>query len=154
MNVLCARQGPGDVSGEIRVNGHPRNKFFPRVIGYCEQMDIHQERSTVRESIEFSAMLRLDGSAERKRATVEQVLETLDLKQLENHLVGGLSAEAMKRVTIGVEMAASPSILFLVGLQPFLCAMSLLASLQGHEKSPILCLTYECCVRFSCHCLL
>lgn len=115
MNALCLRQGAGDVNGDVHVNGYERNKYFPRIIGYCEQMDIHTDECTVRESIQFSADLRLsqDVSKEEKVRMVDQCLETLDLLSVQDHVIRGLSAEALKRVTIGVELAANPSILFL-----------------------------------------
>jgi ABC-type branched-subunit amino acid transport system ATPase component len=77
---------------------------------------------TVRETVLFSARLRLDalkvGSDDDKRAFVDNVLGTLELKPLSDVLVGsadegGLSFEQKKRLSIAVELAASPSILFL-----------------------------------------
>ena len=70
----------------------------------------------------FSARLRLDalkvGSDDDKRAFVDNVLGTLELTPLADVLVGstdegGLSFEQRKRLSIAVELAASPSILFL-----------------------------------------
>jgi ABC-type multidrug transport system ATPase subunit len=52
------------------------------------------------------------------QAFVEEVLELVELKQLENALVGlpgisGLSTEQRKRLTISVELVANPSIIFM-----------------------------------------
>jgi ABC-type multidrug transport system ATPase subunit len=49
---------------------------------------------------------------------VEEVLELVELKPLENALVGlpgitGLSTEQRKRLTIAVELVANPSIIFM-----------------------------------------
>jgi ABC-type multidrug transport system ATPase subunit len=52
------------------------------------------------------------------QAFVEEVLELVELKPLENALVGlpgitGLSTEQRKRLTIAVELVANPSIIFM-----------------------------------------
>lgn len=78
----------------------------------------------MRETVLFSARLRLDSSNpaiqsdEDKRRFVDQVLKTLELTPLANSVVGndesgGLSFEQKKRLSIAVELAASPSIIFL-----------------------------------------
>lgn len=78
------------------------------------------QKATARENIEFSAALRLSSaiSSEQRHQWVNAVLEMLELLPLENTLVGtiemgGMSFEQRKRVSIGVELAANPSILFL-----------------------------------------
>ena len=77
---------------------------------------------TVRETVIFSARLRLNPSVvrtdEEKLAFVNQILEDMELSELANALVGtedglGLSFEQKKRLSIAVELAASPSVLFL-----------------------------------------
>ena len=50
-----------------------------------------------------------------------QVLELMELTPLKSALVGvpgvsGLSVEQRKRLTIGVELVANPSVIFMVGL--------------------------------------
>ena len=50
-----------------------------------------------------------------------QVLELMELAPLRSALVGvpgvsGLSVEQRKRLTIGVELVANPSVIFMVGL--------------------------------------
>lgn len=77
---------------------------------------------TVRESILFSARLRLDPDTIKDdkeiQNFVEHILEAVEMKSLAGVLVGtdetlGLSFEQKKRLSIAVELAASPSILFL-----------------------------------------
>ena len=48
---------------------------FPRVVGYCEQMDCHLPTATVEEALLFSAQLRLDQTIalEDKRHFVKEV---------------------------------------------------------------------------------
>ena len=79
---------------------------------------------TVRETVLFSARLRLNSEDpnlagdEIKQKYTDQVLRTLELTSLADCVVGrdgegGLSFEQRKRLSIAVELAASPSIIFL-----------------------------------------
>jgi ABC-type multidrug transport system ATPase subunit len=72
----------------------------------------------VREALEFSALLRQPRSTSReeKLAYVDVIIDLLEMHDIENCLVGhvggqGLSVEQRKRLTIGVELVAKPSIL-------------------------------------------
>lgn len=76
------------------------------------------DRATVREALEFSALLRQDASISRedKLAYVDVVLELLDMTHLQDAIVGspsaGLNPEQRKRLTIATEVVARPAILF------------------------------------------
>lgn len=76
-------------------------------------MDIHDESSTIREALEFSALLRQSHEVprEEKLAYVDTVIHTLDLVELQDALIGSLDIEKKKRVTIGVELCARPNLL-------------------------------------------
>lgn len=95
------------------VDNQPIDDSFNRQIGYCQQMDIHDESSTIREAFEFSALLRQDKDTPRheKSAYVGTVLQTLDLVELQDAVIGSLDIEKKKRVTIGVELCARPRLL-------------------------------------------
>lgn len=95
------------------VDDQPIDSSFNRQIGYCQQMDIHDESSTIREALEFSAILRQDQSIpkDEKLAYVQTVIETLDLVELQNAVIGSLDIEKKKRVTIGAELCARPNLL-------------------------------------------
>lgn len=68
MDVLAGRKTGGDIEGEIRIAGFPKvQATFARVSGYCEQNDIHSPQVTVRESLVFSAWLRLPSEIPRTR---------------------------------------------------------------------------------------
>jgi ABC-type multidrug transport system ATPase subunit len=120
MDVLSLRKACGEVSGDVRVNGHPQeSNSFRRVTGYVEQFDVQSPQLTVRETVEFSAKMRLDESiplAERLKF-VDNILATLELDTIAGFLVGndtgGLSFEQKKRLSIAVELASNPSIIFL-----------------------------------------
>jgi ABC-type multidrug transport system ATPase subunit len=65
MDVLAGRKTGGYIEGDIRISGFPKNqKTFARISGYCEQSDIHSPQLTVRESLIFSAWLRLSSDVD------------------------------------------------------------------------------------------
>jgi ABC-type lipoprotein export system ATPase subunit len=123
MDVIAMRKTTGTIQGEVRLNGFLQEPVaFRRCSGYVEQFDVQTPQLTVRETVLFSARLRLDGKKvktdEEKNIFCDQVLRTLELTPLADCLVGsdeegGLSFEQKKRLSIAVELAASPSILFL-----------------------------------------
>lgn len=79
---------------------------------------------TIRETVDFSATLRLDETdpavtPESKRKFIDQTLAMLELTEIQDlqvgsDLSGGLSFEQNKRLGIAVELVSNPSILFLV----------------------------------------
>jgi len=116
MDVIANRKTGGRITGKILLNGYEANELaIRRCTGYCEQMDIHSEASTIREALTFSAFLRQDSGIpdSTKYDTVEEVLTLLDMHDIADKIIRGSSTEQMKRLTIGVELAAQPSVLFL-----------------------------------------
>jgi len=116
MDVIAGRKAEGCVRGEIMLNGFPAtDQAIRRCAGYCEQQDVHSEGSTVREALTFSAFLRQDSSvsSSSKLAAVEDCLDLLDLRPIADQIIRGRSQEQLKRLSIGVELAAQPSVLFL-----------------------------------------
>ncbi|XP_042036050.1 ABC transporter G family member 32-like isoform X2 [Salvia splendens] len=121
MDVLAGRKTGGHIEGRVYISGYPKNqKTFARISGYCEQNDVHSPCLTVRESLVYSAWLRLSSQCDfaTQRAFVDEVMELVELTQLRGALVGvpgvdGLSVEQRKRLTIAVELVANPSIVFM-----------------------------------------
>ena len=118
MDVLAQRKTDGTINGLIQVDGMPVPLNFQRSAGYCEQLDVHEPLATVREALEFSALLRQSRGLSRatKLAYVDVIIDLLEMHDIEDCLVGypgqqGLSIEQRKRLTIGVELVAKPSIL-------------------------------------------
>lgn len=78
---------------------------------------MHLSTSTVREALNFSALLRQPTtySRQEKLSYVDEVIELLDMEQFADAVVGvpgeGLNVEQRKRLTIGVELAARPQLL-------------------------------------------
>jgi ATP-binding cassette subfamily G (WHITE) protein 2 (SNQ2) len=113
LNTLSQRQKMGIVSGDMLVDGKPLSKAFQRGTGYCEQMDLHDATATIREALEFSAILRQDRDTprEEKIAYVDKIIDLLELQDMQDALISSLGVEQKKRLTIGVELAAKPSLL-------------------------------------------
>jgi ATP-binding cassette subfamily G (WHITE) protein 2 (SNQ2) len=110
LNTLSQRQTVGVVTGSMLVDGRPLPSDFRRSTGFVEQMDVHEESATVREAVEFSAILRQDPGMPRheKLAYAETVLDLLELRPVEHALVGSLGVEQRKRLTIAPVAAAVP----------------------------------------------
>ncbi|PPD85938.1 hypothetical protein GOBAR_DD17121 [Gossypium barbadense] len=121
MDVLSGRKTGGYTEGDIRVGGYPKvQETYARVSGYCEQTDVHSPQITVKESVIFSAWLRLPAEIPRQKRLefVSEVLQMIELDEIQNALVGvpsvsGISAEQRKRLTIAVELVSNPSIIFM-----------------------------------------
>lgn len=119
MNVLAQRtKDVGIVSGAIMYDSLPLPLNFQQETGYCEQMDTHLSTATVREALQFSALLRRStGSRAEKLAWCEEVINLLEMGPWADALIGkageneGLIPEQRKRLTIGVELAAKPKLL-------------------------------------------
>ncbi|KAK1929999.1 ABC transporter G family member 38 [Phytophthora citrophthora] len=110
------RKTTGTSCGEILLNGHQATELaIRRCTGYCEQMSIHSETATIREALVFSAFLRQsrDIPDTSKMESVSENLEFLNLQDIADLMVRGQIFEQLKRLSIGVELAAQPSVLFL-----------------------------------------
>lgn len=113
LNTLSQRQKIGVVSGDMLVDGKPLGVDFQRGTGFCEQMDLHDGTATIREALEFSAILRQDRNIPRQEKLdyVDKIIDLLELQHNQDVLVSSLGVEQKKRLTIGVELAAKPSLL-------------------------------------------
>lgn len=117
LDVLADRKSIGVITGDILMNGRPIGLDFQRGCAYAEQQDVHEWTTTVREALRFSAYLRQPQSVPvaEKDAYCEDIIELLELQDLADGMIGfpgyGLSVEARKRLTIGVELAAKPELL-------------------------------------------
>ncbi|PGH03637.1 hypothetical protein AJ80_08658 [Polytolypa hystricis UAMH7299] len=155
LDVLATRVTMGVVSGEMLVDGRPRDQSFQRKTGYVQQQDLHLATSTVREALNFSALLRQPASVPRaeKLAYVDEVIKLLEMEPYADAVVGvpgeGLNVEQRKRLTIGVELAAKPQLLLFLdeptsGLdsQTSWSILNLLDTLTKHGQA-ILCTIHQ-----------
>ncbi|KAJ5753797.1 CDR ABC transporter [Penicillium nucicola] len=119
LNALAGRSTVGTLTGTLALNGQVLPSFFRSRMGYVQQQDIHLPTQSVREALQMTARLRRPESISvaDKNAYVEKVIEWLSMEDIADALVGvpgaGLNLEQRKKVSIGVEMASKPEILFL-----------------------------------------
>lgn len=120
LDCLADRTSMGVITGEMLVDGYQRDSSFQRKTGYVQQQDLHLQTTTVREALNFSALLRQPAHVprEEKLAYVDEVIKLLDMEEYADAVVGvpgeGLNVEQRKRLTIGVELAAKPPLLLFV----------------------------------------
>ncbi|KAG0225854.1 hypothetical protein BGW41_004484 [Actinomortierella wolfii] len=107
--------------GRILINGVEEDlQYYRKLIGFVPQDDVMMRELTVHDILLHSAYMRLPSSMSRSQMT-EKVLEIIDflgLNSVMNSVVGdaerrGISGGQRKRVNIGMELVADPSLLFL-----------------------------------------
>jgi ABC-type multidrug transport system ATPase subunit len=72
----------GVVTGQMLVDGRQRDTGFQRKTGYVQQQDLHLATSTVREALNFSAILRQPKATPHKEklAYVDEVIKVLEME--------------------------------------------------------------------------
>ncbi|KDQ57066.1 hypothetical protein JAAARDRAFT_35662 [Jaapia argillacea MUCL 33604] len=143
----------GNRSGDQEL--HQIDKVLPRgstgIIGFVRQDDFLYPYLTVRETLRFSAYLRLPSSisAEAREAIVERTISELGLRDAANTIVGdatrkGISGGERRRLSIGCVLVTLPSVLLLdeptTGLDATAAfhLLSLLSSLARRGRTVIL----------------
>ncbi|MCJ1400134.1 hypothetical protein MMC11_003338 [Xylographa trunciseda] len=117
LNTLAQRINFGVVTGDFLVDGRPLPRSFQRATGFAEQMDIHEPTATVREALQFSALLRQpkEVPVKEKYDYCERIIDLLEMRPIAGATIGmigeGLNQEQRKRLTIGVELASKPELL-------------------------------------------
>ncbi|KND03224.1 uncharacterized protein SPPG_09010 [Spizellomyces punctatus DAOM BR117] len=134
---LCAVMGPSGAgkttfvslltnkakrtSGTIRINGIEEElSKYRKLIGFVPQEDVMLRELTVRDILMHSALMRLpvEWSNKRKKDLVLETISFLGLDHIMDNVIGneeerGISGGQRKRVNIGMELVAAPSVLFL-----------------------------------------
>ncbi|KAI3654726.1 hypothetical protein MP228_000106 [Amoeboaphelidium protococcarum] len=118
MNVLMGKVQR--TYGQLLINGKQLEIHeFKKIVGYVPQNDIMIQEMTVRETIRYSAGVRLPSSWSNSEIDqyVDAVIETLGLSHVQHSFIGdettrGISNGQRKRVNIGMELAASPLAIF------------------------------------------
>ncbi len=120
LNTLAYRMGGGRLktTGDTLYNGNPKSSSIRSA--YVMQQDVLLPTLTVRETLLYAAELRLPPptSSEERRQVVEDVILELGLKECANTRIGnnvhkGCSGGEKRRTSLGVQMLANPSVLFL-----------------------------------------
>lgn len=118
LNALCGRAFYGETTGKILVNGHNESiEDHKDSVGFVPQDDVVYAEMTVRENLIFSGRFRLPkGTTNEEIAELaDETLANLGLARVANSPVGdikrrGVSGGEKKRVNIGLELMALPSI--------------------------------------------
>ena len=128
LNVLAGRLPSAkhaSLSGNVRINGHDLTAHAAQLSAYVEQQEALFALSTVRETLWFTAQLRLPSSASHahREQRVEATIRELNLVKCADTLVGGvagagpqirgLSGGERRRVTIGIELLNNPPVVFM-----------------------------------------
>ncbi|VDD82887.1 unnamed protein product [Mesocestoides corti] len=120
LDVLAGRKDPRFLTGEVLVDGHPQPKNFKCISGYVVQDDILMGTLTVRETLYLAAALRRkQGSTKvETHEKINEILDELGLMKIADNKIGtelirGISGGERKRTSIGMEIIADPSVLFL-----------------------------------------
>lgn len=162
LNVICGPSGSGKTSllnacslrlknsistsyqtgGKMTFNGAvPHESVVRSVVSYvCQDDDALLSSLTVRETLRFSAGLRLPSwmSKAEKDQRAEEVLLKMGLKECANILIGndqvkGISGGEKRRVSIAVQILTDPRVLLLdeptSGLDGMYCTFPLLSLL-------------------------
>ncbi len=92
---------------------------FKKVTAFVPQNDIMHPFMSVKETIHFAAKTKLDFRKPKKEISqlVTGILSILGLEEIRHSIVGdekkrGVSGGQKKRVNIGMELAATPCVLF------------------------------------------
>uniref|UniRef100_A0A6T8JEM1 ABC transporter domain-containing protein n=1 Tax=Hemiselmis andersenii TaxID=464988 RepID=A0A6T8JEM1_HEMAN len=120
LNVLTGKAGYGKVDGSIKINGREDQlHYYSRNMGFVPQDDVMLEELSVLENLFYSAQLRLPSiDRQHLHRIVYDVLRVLGLEHIAHTRVGnvearGISGGERKRVNIGLELTADPTLLFL-----------------------------------------
>lgn len=119
LNQIAERSSASQLQsrGTVKFNGQPGNSSIS--MGYVMQQDALLDVLTVRETLRYAADLRLSTtiSKDAKNVLVDNIIRDLDIVACADNRIGdethkGCSGGEKRRVSIGVQMLANPSVLF------------------------------------------
>jgi ABC-type lipoprotein export system ATPase subunit len=125
LDILAARKNTSSavLTGSVLYNGQTAAELgpiFSRLVGYVVQDSYLLHTLTVRETLLYTAKLRLPDAMAlvRRGEIVDDVIEQLGLTKVQHSKVGdesnrGVSGGEYRRLSIGIELVTSPSILIL-----------------------------------------
>ncbi|HIZ48795.1 FHA domain-containing protein [uncultured Subdoligranulum sp.] len=140
-------------AGSVRFDGldtRGNRNAFDAVLGYVPQRDIMHDNLTLEQSLTYAAQLRIAHDATRAEiaAAVAHAIEAVDLTGREKTMISQLSGGQKKRVSIAMELLASPRLLVLdeptSGLSPDLDrSMMELCRKLSHQNCTVLMVTHN-----------
>ncbi|KIP10262.1 hypothetical protein PHLGIDRAFT_101348 [Phlebiopsis gigantea 11061_1 CR5-6] len=115
IEILAGKNKSGRTTGSVAFDPSAGHR-----VGFVSQQDVLSPTLTVHEALLFAAELRLPESVPKteKRARVDDVIEKLGLAAVRDVRIGdgekrGISGGEMRRVSIGLELVATPDVLIL-----------------------------------------
>eukprot|EP00607_Mallomonas_marina_P006625 CAMPEP_0182436626 /NCGR_PEP_ID=MMETSP1167-20130531/82524_1 /TAXON_ID=2988 /ORGANISM="Mallomonas Sp, Strain CCMP3275" /LENGTH=500 /DNA_ID=CAMNT_0024628973 /DNA_START=253 /DNA_END=1752 /DNA_ORIENTATION=- len=121
-NVLQANMSSVySMEGAVEFNGQQTNKKeLQNLVGYVEQHDHHLPSLTVRETMEFAALMSMSTKVSkiRREQAVETMMSYLGLTKCGDVRVGGVDVKGIsggekRRLSIGVQLIHSPPVCLL-----------------------------------------
>ncbi|GBB87851.1 hypothetical protein RclHR1_14340008 [Rhizophagus clarus] len=120
LNLLVDRLGNKGVQGTITINGLKPTKKSMRCLAYCTQDDVFFPQLTVKDTLTFTARLRLprDVPYHDKLKRVDAIMQLLNLTKSAHTKIGdyrirGISGGERKRVSIASELLTDPGVIML-----------------------------------------
>ena len=151
--LTCITGSAPCTAGSVCFDGidtHGNRNAFDDVVGYVPQKDIMHDNLTVEQSLLCTARLRIAHDATRAelKAAVAHAIAAVDLQGREKTMIVNLSGGQKKRVSIAMELLASPRLLILdeptSGLSPDLDrSMMELCRKLSHENCTVLMVTHN-----------
>ncbi len=151
--LTCVTGSSPCTAGQVMFDGidtKGNRNAFDAVLGYVPQQDIMHDNLTVEQSLLFTARLRIahDATGAEIKAAVARAIHAVDLQGREKTLISSLSGGQKKRVSIAMELLASPRLLILdeptSGLSPDLDrSMMELCRKLSQENCTVLMVTHN-----------
>ena len=127
INILANRIITETYCGEVKLKGKQLGPWIKPYLGYVQQEDTLYATDTARETLQFTADLKLKGDSQMKKSIVDSVIKSLNLSHVADQLMGaaagqgfdasnvktGLSGGERRRVSIANEIISSPRLLLL-----------------------------------------
>lgn len=116
---MLAGKKTAQYSGEVFLNGLPRDTLFPRLTSYVPQSDTLPAYLTVGEALKFVHQLRVEGNMTEadRDAAVSDCLSLLGIDTIQNELIGdeherGISGGQKRRLTLARGLIGGSQIVF------------------------------------------
>lgn len=120
LDILAGKK-TSPYTGQVHLNGLPRNELFPRLTSYVPQDDVMFPTVTVKEQVMFHTALKTEVPSTVRREdwakTIELQLRAVGLEEVQNSLIGsdvvrGISGGQRRRVSLACGLATGAQIFF------------------------------------------